>query len=115
MQKLALHWQILLGIVAGILFGLIASWLGFSEFVKDWIKSFGTIFIRLLKLIAIPLIIISLIKGIVDLQDISKFKTMGIRTFFLYLSTTILAVSIGLIMVNLISPGDMISKKLFQR
>ena len=111
MTRMALHWQILLGIVAGIIFGLLASMLDISWFVTDWIKPFGTIFIKLLKLIAIPLIIISLIKGIVDLKDISKFKTMGVRTFLLYLTTTILAVSIGLMIVNVISPGDLISKE----
>ncbi|MFZ1749689.1 MAG: dicarboxylate/amino acid:cation symporter [Saprospiraceae bacterium] len=110
MKKMALHWQILLGIFAGILFGIFASWLEISWLVTDWIKPFGTIFIKLLKLIAIPLIIISLIKGIVDLQDISKFKTMGIRTFLLYLTTTIVAVSVGLMIVNVISPGDLISE-----
>ncbi|HMU05248.1 MAG TPA: dicarboxylate/amino acid:cation symporter, partial [Saprospiraceae bacterium] len=67
------------------------------------------IFINLLKLIAIPLILVSLIKGLVDLQDISKFKVMGIRTFLVYVSTTIIAVSIGLLMVNIIMPGDSVS------
>lgn len=106
---MALHWKILLGIVIGLVFGLTASFFGIQSFVIDWIKPFGTIFINLLKLIAIPLILVSLIKGLVDLQDISKFKVMGIRTFVLYIFTTVIAVSIGLLMVNIISPGDSVS------
>ena len=115
MGKLALHWKILIGMVAGIIFGIMASQLGWQEIVKDWIKPFGTIFINMLKLIAIPLILVSLIKGIVDLHDISKFKTMGIRTFVLYIATTVIAVSIGLIMVNIIKPGDSVSAETIQQ
>ncbi|HMR89258.1 MAG TPA: dicarboxylate/amino acid:cation symporter [Saprospiraceae bacterium] len=106
---MALHWKILLGILLGLVFGIIASFFEAQSFVIDWIKPLGTIFINLLKLIAIPLILVSLIKGLVDLQDISKFKVMGIRTFLVYVSTTIIAVSIGLLMVNIIMPGDSVS------
>ncbi len=82
-----------------------------SSFVKDWIKPFGTIFINLLKLIAIPLIIASLIKGISDLQDISKLSRMGGRTIGLYIMTTIVAVSLGLLIVNIFQPGNSISEE----
>ncbi len=108
---MALHWKILLGIVLGLVFGLVASYFEVQSFVVDWVKPFGTIFINLLKLIAIPLILVSLVKGLVDLQDISKFKVMGIRTFLLYVSTTIIAVSIGLLLVNIITPGSSISNE----
>jgi Na+/H+-dicarboxylate symporter len=80
-----------------------------SSFVNDWIKPFGTIFINLLKLIAIPLIIASLIKGISDLQDISKLSAMGGRTIGLYIMTTVVAVTIGLLIVNIVQPGNSIS------
>lgn len=106
---MALHWKILLGILLGLVFGIIASFFEIQWLVIDWVKPFGTIFINLLKLIAIPLILVSLIKGLVDLQDISKFKVMGIRTFALYISTTVIAVSIGLLLVNVITPGDSVS------
>ncbi|HMN90756.1 MAG TPA: cation:dicarboxylase symporter family transporter, partial [Saprospiraceae bacterium] len=66
MKKLALHWQILLGMLAGVLFGMLASQLGWKPIVVDWVKPFGTIFINLLKLIALPLIVASLIKGVSD-------------------------------------------------
>ncbi len=111
MKKLALHWQIILGMVAGVLFGVLAVKFGFGEFVKDWIKPFGKIFINLLKLIAIPLIVASLIKGISDLKDISKLSAMGGRTIGIYLVTTVVAVLIGLFLVNIIQPGNMIDEQ----
>ncbi|WP_298653658.1 dicarboxylate/amino acid:cation symporter [uncultured Proteiniphilum sp.] len=106
MQKLPLHWKIITGMVLGVLFGLLMSaFSGGKGFVIDWIAPFGTIFIRLLKLIAIPLIFVSLIKGISDLKDISSFKNIGIRTVILYISTTVVAIVIGLMLVNTLQPG----------
>lgn len=96
----------ILGLIAGIIFSKIG---GGPEFVRDWIKPFGTIFINLLKLIAIPLIIASLIKGIADLQDISKFSSLGLKTISIYIFTTLVALSIGLAVVYAINPGDSIS------
>jgi proton glutamate symport protein len=110
MKKLALHWKILIGMALGVLFGLVMSYVGGgSQFVGDYIKPFGTIFINLLKLIAIPLILASLIKGVSDLKDISKLSQMGGRTILTYISTTLVAVVIGLILVNTIQPGKSIS------
>ncbi|NEW80348.1 MAG: dicarboxylate/amino acid:cation symporter [Gelidibacter sp.] len=110
MKKIALHWQILLGMVLGVLVGLIMTqFVGGSEIVRDWVKPFGTIFINSLKLIAVPLILGSLIKGVSDLKDISKLSKMGGRTIGLYLLTTVVAVSIGLLLVNVIKPGNSIT------
>ncbi len=109
MKRLALHWKILIGMVTGVIFGLIAAQAGWAEFTINFIKPFGTIFINLLKLIAIPLIVASLIKGISDLQDISKLSRMGGRTVGLYLITTVVAVSVGLIVVNIGQPGSVIA------
>ena len=104
MKKLALHWQILLGMAGGVIFALIMTNFSWgADFVSDWIKPFGNIFINALKLIAVPLILASLIKGISDLKDISKLSKMGTRTIVTYVITTVIAVSIGLGMVNLIS------------
>ena len=112
MKKLALHWQILLGMVFGVLFAFILIQFTWGkDLIVDWVKPFGTIFINLLKLIAVPLILASLIKGISDLKDISKLSKMGGRTIGLYVMTTILAVSIGLVIVNIIKPGSYISEK----
>ncbi|WP_420553163.1 dicarboxylate/amino acid:cation symporter [Tenacibaculum aiptasiae] len=110
MKKLALHWQILIGMVLGILFGFLALQFGWNSFIKDWIKPLGTIFVKLLKLIAVPLIVASLIKGISDLKDISKFKNIGVRTMLIYIGTTVVAITIGLALVNIIQPGDGISQ-----
>ena len=112
MKKLALHWQILIGMVLGVGFGiLMANVDGGNDFTKNWIKPFGTIFVNLLKLIAIPLIIASLIKGVSDLKDISKLSRMGGRTIGIYLLTTLTAVTIGLLIVNIFQPGKQIDEK----
>lgn len=112
MKKMALHWKILIGMLLGIIFGFIMTGVtGGKEFVGDWINPFGTIFVKLLKLIAIPLILASLIKGISDLKDISKFRNIGLRTIVTYILTTVIAISIGLVLVNLAQPGDGISEE----
>ena len=110
MKKLALHWKIMIGMVLGILFGFVALQFGWQNFIADWIKPMGTIFVKLLKLIAVPLIVASLIKGISDLKDISKFKNIGVRTMLIYIGTTVVAITIGLALVNIIQPGDGISQ-----
>lgn len=112
MGKLALHWRILIGMALGVVFALILSNFSWgSEFIKDWIKPFGNIFINALKLIAVPLILASLIKGVSDLKDMSKLSKMGLKTIGLYIGTTVIAVSVGLMIVNLIKPGDSITEE----
>lgn len=110
MKKLPLHWKILLGMLFGVLFGLLCSQFEWGKsLVVDWVKPFGTIFINVLKLIAVPLILASLIKGVSDLKDITQLSSMGGRTIGLYLLTTLTAVTIGLSIVNVIKPGNTIS------
>ncbi len=112
MRKLELHWKILIGMLLGLIFGFIMTGVdGGASFVSDWIKPFGTIFVKLLKLIAIPLILASLVKGISDLQDISKFRNIGLRTIGIYMCTTVVAIIMGLLLVNVIQPGDGISEE----
>lgn len=112
MKKLALHWKIVIGMVLGIMFGILMAYVsGGKEFVQDWIEPFGTIFVKMLKLIAVPLIVASLIKGVSDLKDISKFKRMGIRTMAIYITTTVIAITIGLGLVNTLKPGEGISQE----
>lgn len=111
MKKLALHWKILLGMFIGVLLGIImANVEGGKEIIQDWIKPFGKIFINVLKMIAIPLILASLIKGVSDLKDISKLSKMGGRTITIYIITTVIAITIGIILVNIIKPGNSISE-----
>ncbi len=111
MKKLALHWQIILGMVLGVVFALLMVQFEWGpKIVSDWVKPFGTIFINSLKLIAVPLILASLIKGVSDLKDISKLSKMGGRTIGMYLLTTVIAVSIGLAVVNIIKPGNSVGE-----
>lgn len=111
MKKLALHWRILIGMVLGVLVGVIMTTVdGGREIIQDWIKPFGKIFINVLKMIAIPLILAALIKGVSDLKDISKLSEMGGRTIIIYIFTTLIAVSIGLLLVNIIKPGNSITE-----
>lgn len=113
---MALHWKILIGMLLGVLFGILMLNIdGGDMLVNNWIKPLGTIFVKLLKLIAIPLILASLIKGISDLKDISKFKTIGSKTIITYIVTTVVAISIGLVLVNVINPGSGISSETVER
>ncbi|SIQ50018.1 Na+/H+-dicarboxylate symporter [Pontibacter lucknowensis] len=109
MKKLALHWQILIGMALGVAWGISASSFGLIEFTADFIKPFGTIFINLLKLIAVPLVLVSLITGVASLSDVSKLSRIGTKTIGMYIMTTIVAVVLGLIIVNLVEPGKAFS------
>lgn len=129
-KKIALHWKILIGMVLGVSFSLILISTPWGKsmttimvdgadveiskaalFVKHWIKPFGNMFINALKLIAVPLILASLIKGVSDLKDISKLSKMGLRTILIYLATTLVAVTIGLVVVNVVQPGKTITEE----
>ena len=97
--------------VLGVLYGLIASKMGWVDFTNDWIKPWGKIFINLLKLIAVPLVFASLIKGVSSLSDISKLSRIGGKTIGIYLFTTVVAVTFGLLLVNIIQPGTSFSEE----
>jgi Na+/H+-dicarboxylate symporter len=94
----------------GLGFGFLAMALHWENFVHDWVAPWGTIFMRLLKLIAVPLVLVSLIMGVVNLKDIRNLSRIGLKTILIYICTTIIAVSIGLGMVNLIKPGKSFPK-----
>jgi len=111
MRNLALHWKIIIGMILGVTFGLLAITIGWDQFTEDWIKPFGTIFINLLKLIAVPLVFASLIKGVASLSDISKLSRIGSKTIALYLVSTIIAVTTGLLIVNTVQPGKYFSEQ----
>jgi Na+/H+-dicarboxylate symporter len=110
MKSMALHWKILIGMLLGVIFGFLMLQIEWgAAFIAAWIKPLGTIFVKLLKLIAVPLILASLIKGISDLKDISKFASIGLKTIVIYVLTTVVAISIGLTLVNIFNPGDGVS------
>ena len=109
-KKFPLHLKILVGMLFGVIFGVVMMQVEWGKgFVMSWIKPWGTIFVNLLKLIAIPLIVASLLKGISDLKDISKFAKIGGRSILIYIGTTVVAITIGLVLVNLVNPGGGIS------
>ncbi|MFN2315844.1 MAG: dicarboxylate/amino acid:cation symporter, partial [Gemmatimonadales bacterium] len=101
-----LHWQIVTGLVAGLLFGILAAAQGWGAFTANWIAPFGTIFLNALKLIAVPLVLTSLIAGVASLSDVKKLSRIGGRTIAIYIATTTLAVTIGLVVVNTLRPGN---------
>ena len=101
-----LHWRILGGLGLGIVYGIAAAAFGWAGFTADWIAPFGTIFLNALKLIGVPLVLGSLITGVASLSDIRKLSRIGGRTIAIYVGTTAVAVTIGLLAVNLVRPGD---------
>ena len=105
MKKLPIHIKILLGLVLGVIWAFISSSLGWNEFTINWIDPFGTIFIRLLKFIAVPLVLFSIISGVSNLSDVSKLGRLGGKTLGAYMATTFMAISVGLLFVNVIRPG----------
>jgi Na+/H+-dicarboxylate symporter len=106
-----LHWQIILGLVLGLLYGVLAAGAGWAEFTSDWVAPFGTIFLNLLKLIAVPLILASLVVGVASLRDLKKLSRIGGKTLGLYLLTTTIALLIGLGLVNTLKPGNTVTQE----
>lgn len=111
LKSIPLYLKILIGMFVGVLLGFSATACGVSEWVTDWVQPWGTVFIRLLKLVAIPIVIVSLIKGVSGLKDLSRLSRMGIRTVAIYLGTTVLAIAIGLLMVHWVAPGTLFPRE----
>ena len=105
-MKLELHWKIIIGLVLGLLFGMLAATQGWGVFVSNWISPFGKIFINLLKLIAVPLVLSSLITGVASLSDLKKLSRIGGRTISIYIATTAVEVTIGILTENMLQPGS---------
>ena len=99
--KQSLPLQIFIALGLGIVAGLIFLALGLADFTTDYIKPFGTIFLNLLKFIVVPIVITSIVQGVVSLSDIKKVGTIGLRTIIYYFCTTAFAITIGLIFANL--------------
>ncbi len=105
MKKLALHWKILLAMILGVLWAIISGKFGWNEFTADWIDPFGTIFINGLKLIAVPLVLFSIITGVAGMGNPAKLGRIGAKTLLMYLLTTVMSISVGLVLVNIWKPG----------
>ena len=113
-MRLALHWQVLIGLAIGVLYAWLSIQFGWNEFTIDYIKPFGDIFINVLKLIAVPLVLFSIISGVSSLGDPAKLGRLGIKTVITYLLTTMTAVVVGLLLVNLFQPGARVSEDLLE-
>lgn len=111
MKKLPLHWKIVIAMILGVIWALISGQFGWNKFTSDWINPFGVIFINILKFIAVPLVLFSIITGVASFGDPRKLGKLGAKTLFLYLFTTVMSVSVGLTLVNLIKPGDVSNKE----
>jgi proton glutamate symport protein len=110
LPKLPLYTKILIGLLAGVVFGIFANQLGFSDFVTNYIKPIGSAFIRLISMVVVPLVFASLLVGITSLNDIRKLGRIGAKTVVYYLCTTIIAISIGLLLANTLRPGAGLSE-----
>lgn len=108
-SNLPLYVKILIGMVLGILLGVVSLQIGAASYVTNYVKPFGEIFMRLLKLIAIPLVMISLIKGVGSLGDVASLSKIGVKTILIYVCTTLLAITLGIALVELIAPGNVVS------
>jgi len=102
-KKVSLAVQIFIGMVLGILVGLLGK--GHSDFIVEYVKPFGTIFLNLVKMIVVPMVLSSIISGVISMQDIRKVGTVGVKTVIFYMLTTSIAVTLGLIFANLLNVG----------
>jgi proton glutamate symport protein len=104
-KNLPLWAKIVAGMVAGVIWGLLAVMLDWTEFNNSWIRPWGTIFLNMLRLLAVPLIFVSLVKGMASLTDISKLSRIGFKTLGFFMASTVVAITIGLLIVNIMKPG----------
>lgn len=109
MKKLQLTTKIFIGLAAGIVVGLILGSAGGQGIANDIIKPFGTLFLNLIKMIIVPLVLSSLVVGSASVGDVKKLGRIGGKTVAYYLFTTAFAVTLGLILGNLVAPGSNLS------
>ena len=114
MKKLPLHIKVIIGLILGAVYAFLSVKFGWNTFTLNYIKPFGDIFINILKLIAVPLVLFSIITGVASLKDIKKLGRIGVKTVVLYLITTVIAVTVGLVMVNIAKPGTLVSDEIRQ-
>jgi len=105
LPKIQLHTKILLGLLLGVVLGVLANRLAFSGFVISYVKPVGSVFIRLISMVVVPLVFASLLVGTASLDDIRKLGRIGAKTLAYYLCTTVIAVSLGLLLANTLKPG----------
>ncbi len=110
-KKIPTYLSILAAIILGLIIGILSLKFKFSNFILDWISPLGEIFINLLKLIAVPLVFLSLVKSIGGLKDIAKLAKIGIKTIAFYCVTTLFAILIGISFVTILKPGKVVTEE----
>ncbi|MDD2436560.1 MAG: dicarboxylate/amino acid:cation symporter [Massilibacteroides sp.] len=110
-KSIPLYLQIIIGMLVGILLGLLALPLQAQSIIQDWIIPWGHLFIKLLQLIAVPLVFFSLVKGVTGLQDVGRFSNLGGKTILIYLITSVFAVLVGLGAGLTVKPGELINRE----
>jgi Na+/H+-dicarboxylate symporter len=109
--SIPLYAQIILGMVLGIIIGVVAVWVDAGKFVNSWIVPWGRLFIRLLQLIAVPLIFVTLVKGITGLKDIHKFSRLGGRMLLFYLCFIAASAAFGITLAVTVKPGSLVKQE----
>ena len=102
-KKLSLTTWIALGLVLGVIAGL--AFQGAPDIATEYIKPFGTIYLNLIKMVVVPVVVLSIMQGIVSLQDVRKVGSIGVKTICFYLITTAIAITLGLVLANVLQVG----------
>ena len=102
--RIPLTYQILIALGLGIAVGIMLQ--GNPDIADNYIKPFGTIFLNLIKMVVVPVVLFSIISGVISLKDIRKVGQIGGRTLLFYLCTTAIAVTLGLVMANVLQVGS---------
>ena len=110
-KKISLPMQILIALVLGVIVGLICYFTGTADFTANYLKPFGTIFVNLLKFIVVPVVLFSMIDGILSMDDMKKVGAVGWKTVAFFLCTTAIACVIGLVMANIFNGAGLFWKR----
>ena len=100
-KKMSLPMQIVIALLAGIVVGLICYFAGLADFTANYLKPFGTIFVNLLKFLVVPVVLLSMIDGIISMGDMKKVGSVGWKTVAYFLCTTAIACVIGLVFASI--------------
>ena len=106
-KKMSLPMQILTALILGIVVGLICYFAGLGDFTASYLKPFGDIFVNLLKFIVVPVVLFSMIDGILSMGDMKKVGSVGIKTIVYFLCTTAIACVIGLVLANIFNSAGL--------
>ena len=117
MSKIPLHTQILVGLLIGTVVGLVVGFFWGGTALVDWVTDYlarpvGQIFLRLLLMVVVPLVFATLVLGVAGLGDPRRLGSMGIKTLAFFVGSTTVAATLGLVLVNILRPGDAISSEL---